>query len=272
MENGLAQYTWATCPHDVHSQIINFVDTLEDLLGDKLTGIYLHGSLALGGFNPDRSDIDLLIVAQESISPAIKREIGKLVLETSGNPRPLELSVLTQANLHPWRYPTPFDFHYSEHWRTETQTEIDSGGYQAWAINHPGDPDLAGHIMITNHCGICLKGKPAAEVLPSVPVKDYLASVLNDVLDAPKYIQENPLYWILNPPRVYSYLLDGKIRSKDHAGAWAIEFLPEIYRPIVQMALRTYRGEIIDAKFDASELQSYADYITEKIRSTQTPS
>ena len=31
-------------------------------VGDRLVGTYLHGSAALGGFVPGRSDIDLLVV------------------------------------------------------------------------------------------------------------------------------------------------------------------------------------------------------------------
>ena len=34
----------------------------QDILGNELTGIYLHGSAALGCFNPFKSDIDLIVV------------------------------------------------------------------------------------------------------------------------------------------------------------------------------------------------------------------
>jgi len=34
-------------------------------LGESLTGVYLHGSLATGDFNPDRSDIDMAVVTSE---------------------------------------------------------------------------------------------------------------------------------------------------------------------------------------------------------------
>lgn len=268
----MAQYSWATCPDDVRTQVNQFSDTLVQLLGNNLVGIYLHGSLALGGFNPSRSDIDMLIVIREGLSPDSKREMAHLVLQTSRAPRPVELSILRESDLKPFRYPTTFNFHYGEDWRTRMQKELDSGSYQAWTDTHPGDPDLAGHITITNHCGICLVGQPIAEVFPPVPHEDYLASVLNDVLDAPKYIHQNPVYWILNPPRVYAYLLDGQIRSKDQAGAWAIDFLPNLYRPVVQQALNIYRGEIPDSPFDPDALQRYAEYITEKIRTTKTPS
>lgn len=258
--------TWATCPEAVRTQVQNFTNALAHILNENLIGIYLHGSLALGGFNPQRSDIDLLIVVRTSLTPDTKREIARLVLRTSRKPHPLELSILREGDLHPWKYPTTFDFHFGEDGRATLQQDMDAGGYQNWTETHPGDPDLAGHITITHHCGICLVGKPIADVFPPVPRADYLASVLNDVLDAPDYIHTNPVYWILNPCRVYWYLLEGRICSKEEAGAWAVDFLPEPYREVVRKALQTYRGALIDPTFHMDELRQYATFITGKIK------
>ncbi len=39
---------------------------------EQLTGIYLHGSLAMGCFQPEKSDIDLLVVIGNELSDAQK--------------------------------------------------------------------------------------------------------------------------------------------------------------------------------------------------------
>ena len=88
------QYGWADCPQTVRNQIEGFTEHLVRLLGDNLTGIYLHGSLAMGCFNPDRSDIDLLVITRQSMTPETAREVARLVLDYSGNPRPLKRSLL----------------------------------------------------------------------------------------------------------------------------------------------------------------------------------
>jgi streptomycin 3"-adenylyltransferase len=49
-------------PRSVDEQVDRLVAGFRDILGDNLHGIYLHGSLALGCFNPARSDIDVLVV------------------------------------------------------------------------------------------------------------------------------------------------------------------------------------------------------------------
>lgn len=41
------------------------VELFKEELGGNLVGIYLHGSLAMGCFNPDTSDVDLLLVVRD---------------------------------------------------------------------------------------------------------------------------------------------------------------------------------------------------------------
>ena len=44
-----------------------FVIQSKHILGDNLTGIYLHGSAVMGCFNDKKSDIDLLVVVKNDI-------------------------------------------------------------------------------------------------------------------------------------------------------------------------------------------------------------
>ena len=60
-----------------------------------MVGVYLHGSLAMGCFNPDRSDIDLLVVTHKALSPQQRRAVAELMVARSGAPWPVELTVLT---------------------------------------------------------------------------------------------------------------------------------------------------------------------------------
>jgi predicted nucleotidyltransferase len=41
---------------------------MQSILGSRLVGLYLHGSLAYGGFDPQSSDIDFLAVTGEGIT------------------------------------------------------------------------------------------------------------------------------------------------------------------------------------------------------------
>ena len=42
-----------------------FAEKSREIFGSTLTGVYLHGSLAMGCFHPKKSDLDLLVVVRE---------------------------------------------------------------------------------------------------------------------------------------------------------------------------------------------------------------
>lgn len=73
----------------------------QDVLGQLLIGCYVHGSLALGCFQWNRSDIDFLTIVHAQPSPAQKEALiaGLLRLELSAPPKGLETSVLCQDAL-----------------------------------------------------------------------------------------------------------------------------------------------------------------------------
>jgi predicted nucleotidyltransferase len=107
-------FGWEDCPQAVQSQVKNYVGAMRRHLADNLIGVYLHGSLAMGCFNPETSDIDLLVVTRQGMSLETKRAMIELLLRFSARPRPIEISFLREQDLEPWQHPTPFDLHYSE--------------------------------------------------------------------------------------------------------------------------------------------------------------
>ena len=45
-----------------------------EILKDNLIGVYLHGSLAMGCFNPKLSDVDFIVVVERKLSVDEKKE------------------------------------------------------------------------------------------------------------------------------------------------------------------------------------------------------
>jgi hypothetical protein len=84
--------------------------------------------------------------------------------------------------------------------------------------------------MITLKRGICLLGEPAHKVFPAIPDKDYQASILLDYQDARDNMTRKPVYAVLTFCRVYGYLWEKKIVSKQEGAIWAIEKLPDKFR------------------------------------------
>jgi hypothetical protein len=252
-------YGWHNCPTAVREQVDGVVSTLSNYLAERLVGIYLHGSLAMGCFNPKHSDLDLLVITTDRLPLSLKRQIIEYLLACSQQPQPIEISVLAQAQLQPWRYPTPFDLHYSEMWRAAYTRDLASS--HAWDETEHSDPDLAAHITIINQRGTCLAGAPIAAIFPAVPSAAYHASIAGDIHDVLDTIAANPVYAILNCCRTYAYLRDGHIFSKAEGGAWAINVLPADLRPTVASALAAYRADTEQQHFDPQALGAFAAHM-----------
>jgi predicted nucleotidyltransferase len=206
---------------DVMEIVHHLAEEAKILLKDNFKGFYLHGSLAMGGFNPDKSDVDILIVTYHYLSSDIKSKLAKLLLKTSNEPFPIEVSFLNEKDLSNWQHPCPFDFHYSEFWREGFEEGMNPNSVSGF------DPDLAAHITIVHHRGICAAGESLKETFPNVPREDYLSSILGDYRDCLENIKEDPVYSVLNMIRVYWYLKEEVISSKYEAGKWALKSMPD---------------------------------------------
>lgn len=114
------------------------VRLMTDVIGGDLLGAYLHGSSALGGLRP-ASDVDILAVTRRPLGEGQRRALVAGLLPISGatvGARPVELTVVVQAGVRPWRYPPVGDFLYGEWLRA---------AYQAGVVPAPGPmPGLAG--------------------------------------------------------------------------------------------------------------------------------
>jgi streptomycin 3"-adenylyltransferase len=198
--------------------------------------------LALGCFNPTRSDLNLLVAMAAGMPVETKRDVAALLVAHSTAPHPIEISFLCAEDLTPWRFPTPFDYHYSELWRPQVRSDLLSGAWRQWNATRHTDPDLAAHITILHARGIVLVGPPIAAVFPPVPRADYLASILGDFAAARDAIVAQPLSGILTLCRVYWYVREGRVSSKAEAGLWATRALPAVLRPVARYAVEVYQG------------------------------
>ena len=155
-------------PGDVKNEIIErFASRSTKILKEKLTGIYLHGSAAMGCYQPKKSDLDFMVVVNENLTDAEKREYMDMVLEldAEGPAKGIEMSVVTKDVCNPFVYPTPFILHYSrrhtEWYRTNPEDYIRK--------MNGTDKDLAAHFTVIRGRGLCLYGLPVDEVFGVVP-------------------------------------------------------------------------------------------------------
>ena len=232
------------------------------ILKDNLAGIYLHGSAAMGCFQPKKSDLDFLAVVYRPMTDDVKKAYMEEIirLDQEGPAKGIEMSVVTRDVCNPFVYPTPFLLHFSR---------MHAGWYRRDPEDYirkmnGTDRDLAAHFTVIRSRGRCLYGLPIPEVFGEVPEQDYLDSIRNDVSGAKEEITDNPLYLILNLARVLAYRKGKAVLSKKEGGEWGLKNLPEAYYPLIRSALDEY-ADGTDAAYDPELARHYAAYMLRQI-------
>jgi predicted nucleotidyltransferase len=170
----LSGYHWNNCPIDVKTQVFNIKNYLIQNLGENLLGIYIHGSMCLGYFQPAHSDLDVLVITNTPLNAVQRFNFMKGFLSLHKKPIPIELSILCYSEINPWKHPTPYQFHFSEYWRERFENIAIENNLSFWDYKEIyTDGDMACHITLNNQKGICIYGTPINEVFPSVPEEDF---------------------------------------------------------------------------------------------------
>lgn len=240
------------------------VSKSKEIIEEKLVGIYLHGSMAMGCFNSDKSDIDVIMVIEDDISDTQKIMLMRQIvyLNQQASPKGLEISIVKREYCNPFIYPTPFELHFSPMhlpWFKENP--------QDYVEKMKGeDIDLAAHFTIIRNYGVVLWGEKIENIFAPVPKQNYLESICADIENATEDILEQPIYITLNLCRVLAFVREGLYLSKEQGGNWGIEHLPLEYHSIVAEALECYTSnkEMLIEKMNAV---SFAEKVIKLIKS-----
>ena len=85
---------------DINKLMIQVNEWIKEILKDNYVGVYFHGSLRLGSFNPNKSDLDFIIVVKEKIDYKTKEQIWDRMLENEKlfPKKGFEFSVVLEEN------------------------------------------------------------------------------------------------------------------------------------------------------------------------------
>ena len=240
-----------------------FTEQTIRILKDDLAGVYLHGSYVMGCFNPEKSDIDLIIVVDHHLSDSVKREYLDMVVRYNvlGPAKGIEMSIVLRDVCKPFVYPTPYELHFSSGHLDRYKDDPDGFAHEM----NGTDKDLAAHFTIIKKRGRCLYGAPVEEIFGEVPSCDYMDSIWYDVENAADEITKYPMYLTLNLARVLAYKEEGLVLSKKEGGEWAISHLPSEYCPLIGDAICEY-CENAGVVYDELLAKRYAEYAINRIR------
>jgi streptomycin 3"-adenylyltransferase len=235
------------------------------LVEAEIVGVYLYGSAVAGGLRPD-SDLDLFVVTDRRLRPDERARVVEGLMPISGREtrrpawRPLEVTIVAQPDVRPWRYPPRMELLYGEWLRAAFLTgEIEP---------EPADnPDLGVLITMVRQSGRPLIGPPPEEALDPVPRADLERGMVACVPSLVSELTDDTRNVLLTLARIWTTLETGEIRSKDEAADWVLSRLPADRRPTMARARDLYRAGGFGGPWDASAARLLAEHLVREIES-----
>ena len=255
----------------VKEQINDCVELLTKVLENDLLGVYLYGSYLLGGLQKF-SDIDLFAVSKRETTRKEKELLEKALLKISGiysvshDLKPIELIIVTKSEVIPWKYPPEydypkFDFLYGDWLRKE----FENGILEPWHTKEMPNLALIITQILLQHK--TLFGLNPEELLEEVPYSDFVHGTTAELSFLIRDIDWDTRNILLTLTRMWSTLETDTIRSKENAVSWAIEKIPEEFRPVLENARAVLQGEKEESWEELkNSIRPCAEYMIERIK------
>jgi hypothetical protein len=245
-----------------HPKVNSVVDDLlfgvKTELGEKLTGFYLFGSLASGGFNEITSDIDFVVVIK---SPLSDEEVRRLkTLNDHIQTTHTKLAKKLEGSFIPFDDFKNFD-------PAKKYLSISTGGKLEMDTKDINAP-IQKHLIREE--GIALYGispKSFIEPVTSDQLRQATLKILNNwwkpQLTDPRRLQsrEYQAYAVLTMCRMLYTLQTGEITSKPYAAYWSKKFLDSKWAGLINRAL-SWNHE--DGISDYSSTLEFIDFVIQK--------
>jgi hypothetical protein len=229
---------------------------IQAVLGLHLIGLYLHGSLAYGGFNPQTSDIDFLVVTDGSLPTgtfsALKEMHARLFASGIAWSQKLEGAYIPAEGLrrHDPAYP-PIPW-------------LGTDGH--FALERLGS-DWILQRWILREKGIVVTGPPVRDMIDPVSpgdlreaVRDSLQEWWSPPFPSPQRFRsgEYQAYAVLTMCRSLYVLEHGRVASKPEAARWAMETLGEPWQALIAAAAAWRPGVEFNRHAETIQLIQFA--------------
>ena len=217
---------------DLRDMLRAYVDAVRSLPSVDTVGVYLHGSLAVGGWNPLHSDVDFAALQRRPLGDAELRALAEMherlvrahpaAVRLDGRYVPLERAGSYRRGLVP----------------SCREGRVVPG--------RPGDVNaVMWHTLRTR--GIALFGPQAADLVPPVTRDDLMENMRFNLeflsRRMPVYLlggTESTVFGVLSLCRVLHTLCTSEIVSKEEAAEWALGEIDDRWHPLVRCATRRY--------------------------------
>jgi len=214
-----------------------YVAGLRDVFADGLAGVYLHGSVAWGAYEPTLSDVDVAVLHRSDL--------------TAEQPRALEGLHQDFGRLH--AAASGLDVSFVPLRLVGTHGEDALPYYREGRFQPNGGGDVNMVMWRTlNERGIAVWGTPAAHLVAPVGDEKVVENMRRNLAflsrRMPAYVgsgAEGQVFGVLCLVRRVCRLRHRKISSKATAARWALGEVEPRWRPLLERAVTRYeRGDL----------------------------
>jgi len=239
---------------DINAVLHLLLTSVQAALGDHFVGLYLHGSLASGDFDPERSDIDFVVVTAGALPEERIAALEALHMHLIGSGSSWALK------LEGTYFPQQVIRHYQP--SDALYPSLNEGRF--YMGGHGSDWVIQSHILREH--GIVLAGPAPHDLIdPVAPdqlrramrslLREWWAPMLHDT--ARLRSNEYQAYAILTMCRALYTLETGMITSKPVAARWAQTALGARRAVLIERALAWRPGMQLDMLDETLDLIQY---------------
>jgi predicted nucleotidyltransferase len=245
----------------VNEAVELLLKNVRTLLGDKFIGLYLHGSLASGDFDPGHSDIDFLVVTTKPIPKEMIPDLETMHMRIRDGgvewAKKLEGTYLSKRMIYRFR-PSKRRIPYLNEGRFFLTNQGED-----WVINR----------NILREKGIIVAGPPIHPMIAPVTTDDIHRAIIQELTKywTPKLIDSEWLkppghqpYIALTCCRVLYTLKHGALKSKLFSAHWALKTLDKEWVDLIENAMTWHYGM---PPGDIEKTRKMARYTLEKAKS-----
>lgn len=217
----------------------NVSNVLARILGDDLVGVYFVGSVALGGYVPAESDVDIAAVSGSALSEERRRRIASAIVEVSDvcPARGVEFTLYRRDVAGSLPGGADFEVNANGGPRMPTAVHLDATAERGfwYALDR----------AIAHRSGVVISGPPPRSVFVDVPRRTLLAA-LSESMARHRAHEKATLYSVLNACRAWRFAEEDVLGSKLEGAIWARARWPDTGVIDAAVALRLGKIAALD--------------------------
>jgi Domain of unknown function (DUF4111) len=189
-------------------------EVLAGTLGADLVGVYFVGSVALGGYVPGESDVDIAAVSSSALADQQRQRVASAVVAASAAcpGRGLEFTLYRRDVVASPPAGADFEVNANAGPRMPTAVHLEATAEPAfWYVL-----DRA----VAHRSGVAISGPPARTVFADVP-RRALLQAMDESMAWHRTHEKATLYSVLNACRAWRFAAEDVLGSKLEGAAWA---------------------------------------------------